>query len=588
MKQLLIVFTLILPMAGYSQELPPDTLWTNSFGEEGDEAAYSITLTEDGGYLMAGYTTSWGISGDVYTVKTDDEGNLEWQNWYGSYYLDEVQSVRATSDGGYILLGMTNLFSPTREDFYLLKLDSAGDTLWTKIIGGGSSDVGKSLVETIDGGFILTGRTESFGAVWSDIWLVKTNSEGDSLWTKSYGGAGFSDDIGYEVRQLTDGGYIILGTTQTTSIDSSFIWLLRTDADGDTLWTNKYGHHEYNGAYSLEVTSDGGFIIAGYSQPLSGGSSDIYILKTDGEGNELWSQIYGGNSSDTGLSVVETLDGGYLAAGETFSFGSGMNDAILIKYSQDGEFIWEKTIGGLGGEKAFDLLATADGGITFTGQIKSSVMEFGDSWIVRLTNHPIIEVTPTYLLFPPVYPGSSSEVQLEISNQGNLVLIIDSINVNNEDIFSIQWNPEDSLVYPGDSIIISLTFTPEEAILYMDSLTVFSNAGISYTRLYGLGTSPASIESADEILPEGYSMLNIYPNPFNNQTAISFQLRNEGRVKLTVFDLTGREVASLVEGHFLLGEYEVVWNAEAMSSGVYFARLETGNAAVTKKLLMTK
>jgi len=214
-------------------------------------------------------------------LKTDSDGNTLWTRTYGGSSDEKGYSAQLTSDGGYIIAGYTGSFGAGRSDVYLLKTDSSGDTLWTRTCGGSDSDCGYSVQQTSDGGYIIAGETESFGAGDDDVYLVKTDSDGDTLWTRSYGGSGY--DRGRSVQQTSDGGYIIAGYTNSFGAGNTDVWLLRTDSSGDTLWTRTYGEMPYDYGHSVELTSDGGYIIAGDTRSFGAGDYDVWLIKVVGE-----------------------------------------------------------------------------------------------------------------------------------------------------------------------------------------------------------------------------------------------------------------------------------------------------------------
>jgi hypothetical protein len=304
-----------------------DTLWTRTYGGTGGDLGRSVQQTSDTGYIVAGSTTSFGNITQVYLIKTNASGDTLWTRTYGGANNDYGYSVRQTSDGGYVVAGYTYSFGNSTQ-VYLIKTNASGDTLWTKTYGGASWDDGYSVQQTTDGGYIVAGWTDSFGAILQ-VYLIKTNVSGDTLWTRTYGGS--CDDRGYSVQQTTDGGYIVAGYTESFG-DSVQVYLIKTNASGDTLWTRTYGGVGIDYGYSVQQTSDTGYIIAGYTL---GSSNKVYLIKTNASGDTLWTKTYGGASWDDGFSVQQTQDGGYIVAGWSNSFGNGYQ-VYLIKTDANG------------------------------------------------------------------------------------------------------------------------------------------------------------------------------------------------------------------------------------------------------------
>jgi hypothetical protein len=313
-----------------------DTLWVKTYGGIGYDGGRSVQVTSDGGYIIAGYTSSFGPRFDnVYLIKTDSFGDTQWTKVYGDTLSDLGWSIRETTGGGYIILGYTDSFGAGKNDFYLLKTNSIGETLWTQTYGDTSNDVGWDVQETKDGGYILTGYTDSFGAGLSDVYIVRIDSSGIPLWTRTYGGIWF--DYGFSVQQTSDSGYIIAGSSISFSGGSYFdVYLIKTNPSGDTLWTGTYGGIYNDWGYSVQETPNGDYIVAGYSDPLDTDTVDVYLIRIDSLGSLLWEKTYGGTSTDVGFSVQHTTDGGFIIAGYTESFGEGGEDVYLIKTAGDG------------------------------------------------------------------------------------------------------------------------------------------------------------------------------------------------------------------------------------------------------------
>ena len=303
-------------------------------GPDWDEA-YSVEQTSDGGYIIAGWTKSFGAgSNDVYLVKTDSAGDTVWTRTYGGPDGDWGFSVGQTSDGGYIIAGWTYSFGVGAGDVYLIRTDDVGNTVWARNYGGPDWDYGSSVCETSDAGYIITGGTDSFGAGSDDVYLIKTDNVGDTVWTRTYGGSGV--DCGNSVCEASDGGYVIAGETASFGAGGDDVYLIKTDSVGDTVWTRTYGGPGRDGGWSVRETSDGGSIVAGWTASFGAGSYDVYLIKTDSLGDTVWTRTYGGADVDWGYSIEQTSDGGYIIAGLTSSYGAGGDDVYLIKTDADG------------------------------------------------------------------------------------------------------------------------------------------------------------------------------------------------------------------------------------------------------------
>ncbi len=302
-------------------------VWENSYG---GSRGNSVQQTTDGGYIVAGYL-SFGVGNhDVYLVKTDALGNMVWSNFYGGERADLGFSVQQTQpDGGYIVAGYTASFgNGFNEDVYLVKTDAAGKKVWENTYGGTGNDKGQSVQQTQDGGYIVAGWG---GDRQDDVYLVKTDAGGKKVWENWYGGA-LGGDRGFSVQQTQpDGGYIVAGKTDSFT-DEGNVYLVKTDASGTKVWENTYGAAMGgNIGFSVQQTQDGGYIVAG--DAISGGF-DVYLVKTDTLGEMLWEKRYGGTRADRGFSVQQTQpDGGYIVAGYTGSeVEGGEGDPYLIKF----------------------------------------------------------------------------------------------------------------------------------------------------------------------------------------------------------------------------------------------------------------
>jgi hypothetical protein len=338
--------------------------WTRTYGGASFDKGRMAQQTSDGGYIVAGWTYSIPNSEQIYLVKTNSSGDTLWTRTFGTSYPDWAYSIQQTSDGGYII-GGTTYPSGAELHAFLVKTDASGDTLWSREYGYVWDDYGYCVRQTADGGYIVSGTTYSYGDTLhsGDVWLFKTNSSGNTLWSRYYGGT--ANDFGYGVQQTTDGGYIVTGATRSFGFDYSQVYLVKTNASGDTLWTRTYGGMGSDWGYSVQQTSDGGYIVAGTYDP--GTNNQVYLIKTNASGDTLWTRTYGGTGWEESRSVQQTTDGGYIIAGTTGSYGDNRGDVRLIKTNASGDTLWTRTYGGMGSDWGYSAQQTSDGGYIVSG-----------------------------------------------------------------------------------------------------------------------------------------------------------------------------------------------------------------------------
>lgn len=374
-----------LSMQVYARSFP-ELQWSQTFGGatlRDIDSGSSVQQTDDGGYIIAGETAYFGtVDADVYLIKTDSQGNKLWSKTFGGAAYDSANSVQQTDDGGYIIAGETVSFGVGEVDVYLIKTDSQGNELWSKTFGGGSHDVGSSVQQTGDGCYIIVGHTQSIGAGGRDIFMIKTNSQGNELWSKTFGGE--ADEYGWSVKQTDDGGYVIVGETESFGNGSGDVYLVKTDSGGNELWNKTFGGGSADYGYSVQQTGDGGYIVTGNTFSYGAGEVDVYLIKTDSQGNVLWSKTFGGEAEDVGSSVEQTEDGGYIITGATESFGNGSYDMYLIKTDTEGNELWSTTFGGEDYDYGASVQQTDDRGYIITGNTSSFGDGGKDVWLIKV------------------------------------------------------------------------------------------------------------------------------------------------------------------------------------------------------------
>jgi uncharacterized delta-60 repeat protein len=359
--------------------------FAKTIGGSGEDYAYSIIQSSDGGYVVAGSTRSFGAGySDIYVVKLDSSGNVQWAKTIGGSDWDEASSIIQSSDGGYVVAGWTESFGAGYPDIYVVKLDSSGNVVWTKTIGGRFIDRASSIIQSSDGGYVVAGDSSSFGAGSDDIYVVKLDSSGNVLWTKTIGGS--SSDYAYSIIQSSDGGYVVVGESYSFGAGKDRIYVVKMDSEGNVVWT-KFISGVEDEAGSIIQSSDGGYIVAGGTSNFGAGGGDIYVVKLDSAGNIVWIKTIGGSSWDEARSIIQSSDGGYVVAGWTKSFGAGGSDIYVVKLDSAGNVVWTKTIGGPYNDYAYSIIQSSDGGYVVAGYTESFGAGGGDIYVVKLDSN---------------------------------------------------------------------------------------------------------------------------------------------------------------------------------------------------------
>ncbi len=386
--------------------------WQKLIGGNNEDEAFSIIQSGDGGYVVAGY--SYSDDGDIakhhkstdynnsdyWIVKLDFAGNMQWQKSLGGSKDDIAFSIIFTKDGGYAVAGYS--YSNDGDvsgnhgdaDFWVVKLDSEGKIQWQKSLGGSKEEYAYSIVQTIDGGYVVAGYTDSNDGDVSgnhgnaDCWIVKLDSKGDIKWQKTLGGSG--DDYANSIIQTSDGGYIFAGWSYSNDGDvsgnhgESDYWIVKLDASGNIRWQKSPGGSGEDQAYCIIQTVDSSYVIAGYTYSDDGdvkdnhGDSDYWIVKLDNAGNILWQKSLGGSGEDDAFSLVQSKQGNYIIAGYSnssdgyVSDNHGYSDCWIVKLDEKGKIKWQKSLGGSEDDYANSIFQTQDGGFVIAGYSNSN------------------------------------------------------------------------------------------------------------------------------------------------------------------------------------------------------------------------
>ncbi|MCX6842755.1 MAG: hypothetical protein NTX53_10780 [candidate division WOR-3 bacterium] len=306
------------------------TAWTRTFGGPFWDWGKSVQQTRDGGYMIAGVMCLDSVNcPDILLLKTDAAGNKDWDVTYGGSDYDEAFSVQQTADGGYVTTGY-NMYKAGCG--WLLKTDAHGDTVWTRTFGHGWTS-GRWIRQTRDGGYVVAAYRDT--TVEQAIWLIKTDPNGNTSWTRTFDGRWVYLAC-MSVEQTQDGGFIVAGTTCYYDGGPGDVLLVKTDSLGNEVWVKTFGGESDDWGNSVQLTRDGGYIVVGNTSSYGASKSDVWLIKTDANGDTVWTRTFGGSQNDYGYSVQQTQDGGYIVAGTTRSDGAGRADVFVMKTDPEG------------------------------------------------------------------------------------------------------------------------------------------------------------------------------------------------------------------------------------------------------------
>jgi len=397
-----IRFLFILTFAlSYISSHSQDTTFIYTYGGLSYDQGKSVIATNDGGFALIGSTGSMGAgNSDVYLVKVDSGGVYQWSKTYGGMHTEQGNSIQETSDLGFIIAGYSNSYGSGSYDFYLIRTDSIGDTLWTKTFGGTELDMAHNVIQTRDGGFAIVGETYSYGAGGNDVFLVKTDSMGDSLWTKTFGG--INDDYGRALQETSDTGLIIVGGTNSYGNGKLDAYAIKTDANGDTTWTSAIGYTQDEYALDVVQGNDLNYVIIGSTESIGNGGSDMYLFKLDTNGVVKWDKSVGGTENDGGRSISKDLGNGYACLSYSKSWGFVGTLDLLVQFTDgDGVYVGQITYGQNADDNPWTITQTKDSAYVIIGTTNSFGAGLDDIFLLKMDlngmdwmGNPITPLTP--------------------------------------------------------------------------------------------------------------------------------------------------------------------------------------------------
>lgn len=308
------------------------------------------------------------------------------QRTFGGAKRDEGRSIVAAHNGGYVIAANTESFGNGGSDIHIMKLDRLGHLDWRRNYGGVRDEKANDIIRTPDGGYFVLGSTQTYGRGEEDIWLLKLNSSGRKSWEKTYGDG--QQEVGLRITALKDGNYAIVGLTQSKGNGKGDVWLLKIADDGGVIWEQTRGGSEWDVGMDVAEAEDGNWMVVGYSQSFNPNKvSDGWVMKIEGAVGDstFWTQTFGGGQTDLFTGIKASNDGNFVLTGNTKSFGNGAEDVWLLKLNTNGQKIWQKTVGGKGKDLASNLLQTSSGNYTIVGQTSSAGAGAEDAWLVNLS-----------------------------------------------------------------------------------------------------------------------------------------------------------------------------------------------------------
>jgi gliding motility-associated-like protein len=583
-RSYLVIIVLFL----FSENLSAQVRFQEVIGEANDDRGRSIRHTSDNGFIIIGSTYSFGAGGmDTYLVKINSNGLIAWSKTFGGVLEDDGRGLCEISSGGYALVGSTNSFGAGLNDLYLFKTDVTGTLIWSTAIGGTGDDYGFIVEETSDGGLIMVGHTSSYGAGGNDVYLVKTNANGTVLWTKTFGGNG--DDRRFSVVQTIDGGYAIGGYTTSYGAGGADVYLIKTDMNGDEQWTKTFGGLYDDQGFSIAQSSDKGYILTGFANKgdVTTIDNDIYLIKTDEAGTLTWSKTFGGTQDDEGNVVRQTSDGGYAVFGFEASLGFGLYDACLLKTDANGNPVFTKAFGGTDDDLAISGHYLADNTYALAGFSASSGAGSFDVFVVKTdasgnTNNNCNEQS---ISFPTIFTTTQGSGFVQSSGYTSLApTTASSVPIDK----FLQMCPPCSDLAVGHSAGFN---TPGTASLYVDSIdgvynwyddslgndlvftgTHFVTPVLANATTYYVEHVVPNMISCGRTAVKAYPIIEFFiPNlvtPNNDGKNDSFYILGlPDHSALKIYNRWGEQ---LYESDF----YTNVWNGANLSDGIYYYDLK--------------
>jgi hypothetical protein len=389
-----VCLILVLVIAMCAQVLAqPDAEWSRYYGGDQQDVLRGFCVLEDSSLIMAGRCDSWGPGGaDYWLMKTTEEGDSLWSRFFGGSAGDYPGGIEPCSDGGFVLFGSTASFGAGSSDIWLIKTDASGDSQWTRTFGGLNSDQTRSAVQTADGGFFIAGYTVNFGAGTEDFWLIRTNANGDSLWSRTFGGP--SNERCFTSILGTSGNIYMAGDARSYGGGDKDVWLVAASPDGDSLWSRVFGGQFDEECRSIKLAADGGFFLVGGKNMDGADNWNVWVIRTDSLGNELWNRTYGADLNDFGGAAQILPDGGLIVGGHFEQYAGSVEDYWLLRLDSDGDSLWSTSYGNEYLDVLWVVKLAPDGGYYVGGRGTQADSVLGDWLVVKTGPDPCLDPQP--------------------------------------------------------------------------------------------------------------------------------------------------------------------------------------------------
>jgi hypothetical protein len=538
------------------QYVAPAEAWNLSYGGSSNDYAYSVKQTDDDGYVIAGQTRSFGAgSSDAWMIKTDANGTEEFNKTYGGSFSDYAYSIKQTNDDGYIVAGQTSSFGAGSSDAWLVKTDTNGNEEWNQTFGRNVDDYARSVMQTDDGGYAFAGRTSLLDESYQFkdyAWLVKTDSNGIEEWNQTFGDDDGSD-YAYSIMPTSDNGYIIAGETSSFGKSNRDAWLIKTDANGNEEWNQTFDG--YDGSYSDEAhsakqTDDGGYIIAGEKTNL-GGSISIWMIKTDSNGNMTWNQTFGNPQSGKMYDVWTTNDGGYIITGNTESSAISFKyDGYVLKTDSQGNELWNKTVGGNDDDYLYSLTMTSDEEFIAVGDMLPADSGYTEGWMVKLEAEPVlVEVNETELLSITLNVTDPDEDTITYSTNASFGALTSNVftwtpGYEDSGTYYVEFNATDGNVVDSKIVTITVneTYIDVNIIKSIEEGAVSDSYNITLNLTNNAESNMSGIKAYD-LIPANFTITDPVPNYNGSQSNIYYWSLDlvPGESKTVTYVVTGNE-----------------------------------------------